>query len=299
MSTPAVSVVVATYKRDAELKKALESLASQSMKNFEIVLVDDNGDTKWNEQVSNIVSEFKEKHPDVILQYIVNSPNQGSAKTRNIGISTAKAEFVTFLDDDDIYLADKLSRQVEFMKAKECDYSVTDLFLYSDGDKLIDKRIRNYIEDTSPKALFEYHLKYHITGTDTMMFKKEYLNEIGGFAPIDVGDEFYLMQRAIEGGGKFGYLEGCDIKAYVHTGETAGVSSGEGKIKGENDLFEYKKQYFSNLKPKTIRYIKARHYAVLAFAEMRRKNYGAFFKNAFKAFFISPVSCVKILMREK
>ena len=296
MSTPVVSVVVATYKREQELKNALESLALQSISDFEIVLVDDNGDVEWNARVASVVNEFKEKHPSVAIKYIVNSPNQGSAKTRNIGIEASSAEFVTFLDDDDLYLPEKLSKQVEFMKSGGYDYSVTDLFLYNENDKVVDKRIRSYIKDTSQEALFVYHLKHHLTGTDTMMFKREYLTKIGGFAPIDVGDEFYLMQRAIEGGGKFGYLSGCDIKAYVHTGETAGVSSGEGKINGENALFDYKKQYFPKLEPKAVRYIKARHYAVLSFAEMRRKKYGAFVKNAFKAFFSSPVSCLRILV---
>ena len=185
------------------------------------------------------------------------------------------------------------------MQSGEYDYSVTDLYLYNENDKLIDRRVRDGITSTEPDALLEYHLKYHITGTDTMMFRKEYLTKIGGFAPIDVGDEFYLMQRAIEGGGKFGYLHGCEIKAYVHTGENAGVSSGKGKIRGENELFNYKKQYFSKLEPRAVRYIKARHYAVLAFAEVRRKKYGAFLKNSIKSFFSSPVACLKILMGAK
>ena len=160
MSKPGVSVVVATYKRDSELRAALESLALQSVSDFEIVLVDDNGSAEWNEKVSSIVSDFKEEHPSVMLQYIVNSPNQGSAKTRNIGIEASTADLVTFLDDDDVYLPEKLSRQVEFMKSGEYDYSVTDLFLYNESDRLIDKRIRSYIADTSPESLFEYHLKY-------------------------------------------------------------------------------------------------------------------------------------------
>lgn len=299
MNAPVVSVVVATYRRDKALKNALDSLATQNFSSFEIVLVDDNGNAEWNEKVSEIVTSFKSDYPDVLLSHIVNSPNQGSAKTRNIGIEASHGDYVTFLDDDDIYLPEKLSRQVEFMKKGGFDYSVTDLLLYTEDEKLIDKRIRSYINETTIEALLEYHLKYHLTGTDTMMFRKEYLTEIGGFAPIDVGDEFYLMQRAIEGGGKFGYLEGCDIKAYVHTGENSGVSSGEGKIKGENQLFEYKKTFFNKINKKSIRYIKMRHYAVLAFAEMRRKHLWAFFKNGMKSFFTSPIDCIKLVIQEK
>lgn len=291
-----VSVVVATYKREAELKNALESLAKQTYPNMEIVLVDDNGNDEWNSKVSETVEVLRNRYPKIKLECIVNSSNQGSSKTRNIGIHSANGDYITFLDDDDIYLPDKIRKQVEFMETNQCDYSITDLILYNEDDKKINRRIRSYIKETTVESLRLYHLKYHMTGTDTIMFKKEYLIQIGGFAPIDVGDEFYLMQRAIEEGGKFGYLPGCEIKAYVHTGD-GGLSSGDGKIKGENALYEYKKTFFNQLEAGDIRYIKMRHYAVIAYAELRRKNYVKFISNALKSFFASPCNFFTILKR--
>lgn len=291
-----VSVVVATYKREAELKNALESLAKQTYPNMEIVLVDDNGNDGWNSKVSETVKVFRNRYPKIKLECIVNNSNQGSSKTRNIGIHSANGDYITFLDDDDIYLPDKIRKQVEFMETNQCDYSITDLILYNEDDKKINRRIRSYIKETTVESLRLYHLKYHMTGTDTIMFKKEYLIQIGGFASIDVGDEFYLMQRAIEEGGKFGYLPGCEIKAYVHTGD-GGLSSGDGKIKGENALYEYKKTFFDQLEAGDIRYIKMRHYAVIAYAELRRKNYVKFISNALKSFFASPCNFFTILKR--
>lgn len=291
-----VSVVVATYKREAELKNALESLAKQTYSNMEIVLVDDNGNDEWNSKVSETVEVFRNRYPKIKLECIVNNSNQGSSKTRNIGIHSANGDYITFLDDDDIYLPDKIRKQVEFMETNQCDYSITDLILYNEDDKKINRRIRSYIKETTVESLRLYHLKYHMTGTDTIMFKKEYLIQIGGFAPIDVGDEFYLMQRAIEEGGKFGYLPGCEIKAYVHTGD-GGLSSGDGKIKGENALYEYKKTFFNQLEAGDIRYIKMRHYAVIAYAELRRKNYVKFISNALKSFLASPCNFFTILKR--
>lgn len=291
-----VSVVVATYKREAELKNALESLAKQTYSNMEIVLVDDNGNDEWNSKVSETVEVFRNRYPKIKLECIVNNSNQGSSKTRNIGIHSANGDYITFLDDDDIYLPDKIRKQVEFMETNQCDYSITDLILYNEDDKKINRRIRSYIKETTVESLRLYHLKYHMTGTDTIMFKKEYLIQIGGFAPIDVGDEFYLMQRAIEEGGKFGYLPGCEIKAYVHTGD-GGLSSGDGKIKGENALYEYKKTFFNQLEAGDIRYIKMRHYAVIAYAELRRKNYVKFISNALKSFLASPCNFFTTLKR--
>ncbi len=295
---PEVSIIVATYRREFELQRALESVKEQQYKDIETIIVDDNADLEFNNKVSAVVEAFKKENPQMAITLITNPKNMGSAETRNIGIRESKGEYITFLDDDDVYLPEKIGKQLEFMKKGDYDYSITDLDLYNETGKLIRKRVRGYIKDTSSDSLFKYHLMYHLTGTDAMMFKKEYLERIEGFAPINVGDEFYLMVRAIENKGKFGYLPGCDIKAYVHTGE-CGLSSGEGKIKGENNLYEYKKTFFDKLDRKTVRYIKMRHLAVLAFAEVRLKNYGKFLKYAINSFVLAPVSCVKMFLFER
>ena len=293
-----VSVVVATYHREETLKNALKSLAEQSYAEIEIVLVDDNADESWNQKVSIIVESFQKEFPSRQLLYIPNEVNLGSAKTRNRGIENASGKYITFLDDDDEYLTNKIENQVRFMQEKQLDYCVTDLALYYDNGKLAENKTRTYIKNTDAKSLFEYHLMYHITGTDTMMFKKEYLIQIGGFAPIDVGDEFYLMQRAIEGEGRFGYLPVCDVRAIIHTSDE-GLSSGEGKIKGENRLYAHKKKYFDQISRKNRRYIKMRHYAVLAFAEKRRDKVGSFVKNGIISFLVSPGQAIRLILGRK
>lgn len=290
---PIVSIIVATYRRDSTLEKALLSLENQTYKNIEIVVVDDNADDFWNKKVSNIISSIRLKSTKPYI-YMKNQSNKGSANTRNIGIKAATGQYVSFLDDDDIYLPNKINSQVEHMIEKKSDFSLTDLNLYNENDKLVEKRNRNYIKEYDKESLLKYHLMYHMTGTDTMMFKKDYLLEIGGFPSIDIGDEFYLQLKAIDAGGKFSYLPECNVKAYVHT-ETEGLSSGESKVKGENALFEYKKTYFDKLDIQNIRYIKMRHYAVLAFAEVRRKNYLVFLKNAIYSFSSSPLECIRLL----
>ena len=295
LENPLVSVIVATYKRNAELKKAICSLLSQSYTNIEIVIVDDNAEAHWNEVVSGIVEQAA-VDSNMRIVHVKNETNQGSAKTRNTGIQRASGEYICFLDDDDIYLEDKVKNQVEHIIKSGADYCITDLNLFSEDDRLIDVRKRDYIKSDNPDELLKYHLRNHITGTDTMMFKKEYLVKIGGFPPIDVGDEFYLMKEAICGCGKFSYLPRCDVKAYVHT-ESEGLSSGESKIAGENSLFEYKKQFFDRLDRKTIRYIKMRHFAVLAFAEIRRKKYAGFIKNAACSFIAAPYGCIRTLVK--
>lgn len=295
--SPKVSIIVATYRRKETLKRALHSLIIQTYSNIELIVVDDNADANWNAEVEKIVNSVRLSNGCEII-YIKNKDNKGSAETRNIGIKQAAGEYVTFLDDDDIYLSNKVKKQVEHMIKVGSDFSLTDLWLYDEKDNLIEKRRRDYIREFSSHSLIKYHLMYHMTGTDAMMFKKKYLLDIGMFSPINVGDEFYLMQKAIETGGEFSYLPVCDIKAYVHS-ETEGLSSGNSKIKGENELYEYKKKFFSQMSNSDIRYMKMRHYAVLAFAEIRKRNIIGFIKFAIISFFITPNQCIELVLSRK
>ena len=69
-----VSVVVATYKRDDDLKNALDSLAVQSYTDVEIVLVDDNGNAEWTKKVNAIVEAFRKKQKAVAFCFQATYP---------------------------------------------------------------------------------------------------------------------------------------------------------------------------------------------------------------------------------
>ncbi len=293
-----VSVIVATYRREQELIRALVSLVEQDFDGFEIILVDDNADAAWNARVLAVYRDFQLRYPSVPLSYVQNPQNFGSAETRNRGVSAARGEYITFLDDDDVYFPQKISTQYAFMKEYGLDYSVTDLDLYYDDETLSEHRTRGYLQMADRDSLLRYHLVYRITGTDTLMFTKAYLEHIGGFPPINVGDEFYLVERAILGEGRFGYLPRCDVKAYVHRNE-GGLSSGQQKIDGEKRIYAYKKRYYHLLDKKSIRYIRMRHHAVLAFAYLRMKRLGQFFKEAACSFVASPVACIRLFRERK
>lgn len=297
INSPLVSVITATYRRTDSLKRALLSVVKQNYKCIEIIIVDDNADKSWNEKVVEIIEEIKQVSKFQII-YIQNRINKGSAETRNIGIHASSGNYITFLDDDDIYLPSKIERQVTHMIELDSDYCITDLELYNERDELIERRNRNYIIKYDMESLLKYHFMYHITGTDALMFKRKYLIKIGCFPLINVGDEFYLMQEAISNGGKFTYLQGCDIKAYVHS-TTDNLSSGESKILGENTLYKYKKKFFYKFDRRTINYIKMRHHLVISYTELRRRNYMKFFINVIKGFSYDSISVIKLFTNRK
>lgn len=293
-----VSIIIATYRRERSLYNAINSLVMQTYKNIEILVIDDNANKVWNEKVTEIIKDISENSKFNIV-HIINGQNLGSATTRNVGIERARGKYITFLDDDDIYLPQKIEKQLHDMVSVGADYGLTDLCLYNERGDLIDKRIRFYIKTTEVEQLMRYHLLYHMTGTDTLMFKTEYLRAIGGFPGIDVGDEFYLMKEAILGNGICVYSEHCYVKAYIHIGENGGLSSGQRKIDGENVLHQEKMKYFKYLSKDDIKYVNVRHYVVKAYAEIRMGKVFSSIRDCICAFIISPVKFLKMFIEHR
>jgi glycosyltransferase involved in cell wall biosynthesis len=100
-----VSVIIPTYNRAELLEKALLSVARQSYQNWEIIIIDDAS----SDETPSVVNRFG---PEKII-YLRNSVNKGIAYNRNKGISIAKGDFISFLDDDDEWLENKIERQLE------------------------------------------------------------------------------------------------------------------------------------------------------------------------------------------
>ena len=91
---PLISVIVPIYNAEKYLKECLDSLVNQTLKNMEIILIDD-GSTDTS---SNIVDSYAKKYSNVIVKHVKNG---GVSKARNKGLSLAKGEYIAFIDSDD------------------------------------------------------------------------------------------------------------------------------------------------------------------------------------------------------
>ncbi|GIP39899.1 glycosyl transferase family 2 [Paenibacillus sp. J31TS4] len=265
-----VSIIIPTFRRVAPLRRAIESVINQTYTNIEIIIVDDNEkESSYRKEVNQIIEEYQQKFNNIL--YIKNKKNLGSAQTRNIGIETSKGDFITFLDDDDIYLPDKIKNQLTYMLENNLEMSFADLCLMNERDRIVGYRTKNRLKSLEHSNLMKYHLKHHITGTNTFMFKRDLITRINGFDLIDVGDEFYLMLKTIQSGARIGYLQRCDVICCVHNND-GGLSTGHKKIEGENYLHKCKKKFFNMLTFSEKRYINFRHYAVLTYVNLKRKR---------------------------
>ena len=107
---PLVSIVTPCYNSAAFITETLESVIAQTYKNWEMIVVDD----RSSDNTCQIVEVFAIRHQGIRL--IALQENGGVSNARNIGMTEAKGKYIAFLDSDDIWLKDKLSRQVSYME---------------------------------------------------------------------------------------------------------------------------------------------------------------------------------------
>lgn len=285
-----VSIIMPSYKRErAMVERAVKSLLNQTYTDVEVVLIDDNAKpelTEYRKQLEEMVSELADSR----VVYLQNEKNLGGAGARNEGIKVCSGEYVTFLDDDDLYLPEKVEKQLAFVLDNSLDVCFGKLCIYNEDDKLIDVRTHE-INDFSVENLRKYHLTKQITGTPTFMIKRKVLQDIGGFDIVPMGQEYYLMQKALQGDYKFGYYPDCYIMAYRTKAEA--ISTGKNKISGEKALYKFKKSFFKTLSLSERRYVRCRHYAVMAMAYKRNKKYFKAVCSLFVSVMCSPFTALK------
>ncbi len=110
-----------THNRLQMLKKAIASVVNQTYTNWELIVVDDGS----KPSAAKIVKAFNDKR----ILYILK-PHTGIYDSTNIGVKLAKGNYISFLDDDDIFLQNKLSQQVEFLNLyKNIDFCFSDFVI--------------------------------------------------------------------------------------------------------------------------------------------------------------------------
>jgi len=115
---PEVSVVIPTYNRRAMLREAVLSVLAQHGASFELIVIDDGSTDGTGDDLARLCEEH------CATLHVERTGNRGAAAARNRGVALAHAPLIAFLDSDDIWMPQKLERQLDFMRAHpECEIS--------------------------------------------------------------------------------------------------------------------------------------------------------------------------------
>lgn len=165
-----VSVIIPTFKRNDSLKKSIKSVLSQTYENFEIIVVDDNYEVQYSENVNKIIDELNDNR----IIYLKAEEHINGAAARNYGFNRSSGEMICFLDDDDEFYADKLLEQVNCLSTIDKAYGATAcLWNRYEKDKMVDKGVL-YTEEQMHRRVLSMDVKILLP---TVMFKRSELEK--------------------------------------------------------------------------------------------------------------------------
>ncbi len=195
--TPSVSVIIPTYNR-IMVFAAIASVLAQHAVKFELIVVDDGStDGTWP-QLRCIAA----KAPATMR--VVRTENRGVAAARNVGVAMASAPLTALLDSDDLWVPDKLSRQVEFMHLHpRCEISQTDEIWVRDGRR-VNPGVRHRKRGGD---IFIDSLRTCLVSPSAVILRTAYLRKVGGFDEDMAAAEDYDLWLRILANHEAGYID--------------------------------------------------------------------------------------------
>ncbi|MFJ8773906.1 glycosyltransferase family 2 protein [Streptomyces microflavus] len=142
-----ISVVIPTLNRLGPLRRALRSVSRQTYRDFEVVVVNDGGTSP-----RHVVEEWRGEMN--IALFDLEAP-QGVSHARNVGVLSARGEYVAFLDDDDIFLPCHLERAYQDLSAHDADAVYGEALV---GDRWMEALPR--VAEHTPLKNFEFDARY-------------------------------------------------------------------------------------------------------------------------------------------
>lgn len=159
--TDLVSIIMPSFGTAPFIAESIESVQAQSYKNWELIIVDDCSTDNTDEVVKPFLSDER-------IKYLKNEKNSGAAVSRNRALREASGKWIAFLDSDDLWMPEKLEKQIHFMEKNGYRFSYTN---YAEID-IEDNR--NGIMVTGPKRITKTgFFNYCWPGCLTVMYDRD------------------------------------------------------------------------------------------------------------------------------
>lgn len=153
-----VSIIMPSYNTANYISESIESVLSQTYTNWELIIVDDCSTDNTDEVVNSFLKDRR-------IRYLKNKKNSGAAVSRNRALREAEGKWIAFLDSDDLWMSEKLEKQVNFMKENDYHFSYTNYLEIDTGGN------KNGVTVTGPKKITKIGMyNYCWPGCLTVMY---------------------------------------------------------------------------------------------------------------------------------
>lgn len=178
-----VSIIMPSYNTAKFISSTIKSVLAQTYTNWELIIVDDCSTDNTDEVVEPFLSDSR-------ICYMKNEKNSGAAVSRNRALREAKGKWIAFLDSDDLWLPEKLEKQIEFMKKNDCHFSYTNYIEIDENSMLNGRSI------TGPKRITQHGMyNYCWIGCLTAMYDAETIGLIQ-IADIKKNNDYAMWLKA-------------------------------------------------------------------------------------------------------
>jgi len=181
---PTVSVIIPTHNRAGFVTEAIGSVLAQSYQDFELIIVDDGSEDNTRKTIERFAGRIRYQYQE----------NHGISHARNTGLHLAQAPYIAFLDSDDLWIRDKLARQIEHME-NHPDHLLchTDEIWIRNGVRVNPKKIHG----KHSGWIFSYCVPLCMISLSSALMKRELLDRVGIFdETLPVCEDYDLWLRA-------------------------------------------------------------------------------------------------------
>ena len=181
-----VSIIMPYFKKINFIDETIESILNQTYNKFELLIIYDDvdkGDLNYLKQIAD-----KDKRINILQ----NNENLGAGLSRNKGIDNSQGKFIAFIDSDDIWLSNKLEKQIKFMNENNCYISHTSYQIINSKNEFISNRIARDFDT------FKSLLKSCDIGLSTVIMDKSIFSNDLKFPKIKTKEDFVLWLKVLK-----------------------------------------------------------------------------------------------------
>jgi len=188
---PLVSVIIPVYNGERYLAETIESVVAQTYRNWELIAVNDGSPD--NSRV--ILEEYARKHPDRIR--VITVKNGGVSRARNTGVSNARGTYIAFIDQDDLWDARKLERQLDQFRAnRDLGLSFTNESIIDEHGSRTRENVLRFNASKNRGFVFGHLIFENFIPISSVMLTKEIFAAAGGFDPgYALAEDFDLLLK--------------------------------------------------------------------------------------------------------